>query len=83
MEVTYLTKDNLRRIIKNYVGYHIRKKILDLYLRLYQQAKNLEDLNQLIKEESAKAITEKEKALFERLEKIHEEFKNVLRGGEK
>jgi hypothetical protein len=82
VEVTYLIKDNLRRIIRHHVGYHLRTKILDLYLTLFQQAKNLEDLNQLIKEKSAKAINEEEKALFERLEKIHEEFKNILGGRE-
>ena len=77
MEVTYLVKDNLRRIVKLYVGYSLRTKLVDLYLKLYQEAKNPEDLDQLAKE-LPEPQTEEEKALVERLKNVHEEFKTLL-----
>ncbi len=77
MEVTYLVKDNLRRIVKLYVGYSLRTKLVDLYLKLYQEAKNPEDLDRLAKE-LPEPQTEEEKALVERLKNVHEEFKTLL-----
>ncbi|MCX8176325.1 MAG: hypothetical protein N3E48_03740 [Candidatus Bathyarchaeota archaeon] len=78
MEVTPLIKDNLRRIAKLYVGYHLRTKIVDLYLKFFSEAKNLEELDKLIKDFYSKAGGEVEEALAERLVKVHEEFKTLL-----
>ncbi|MGP3667295.1 MAG: hypothetical protein ACKD6N_00300 [Candidatus Bathyarchaeota archaeon] len=81
MEVTYLVKDNLRRIAKLYVGYHLRTKIVNLYLKLFSEAKNLEELEKLVKDFFSKVGSEEEKALAERLVKVHEEFKTLLGRG--
>ncbi|RLI32671.1 hypothetical protein DRO51_01275 [Candidatus Bathyarchaeota archaeon] len=83
MEITYLVKDNLRRIAKLYVGYHLRTKVVNLYLNFFREAKNLKELDQLIKDFSSKAGSEEEDALAERLVKIHEELKILLGGMEK